>query len=174
MHIQRLDLTHSTAYRALRLRALQDHPDAFTSSFEEEAQRPLADTTQRLSTPAECLWGAFDGPQLVGMVGLSRETRIKNQHKAHLVGMYVAPEHTGQGVGAALVAAVLQHAAATGVALLVLTVTDGNHAAQALYERAGFVSFGVEPDAIRVQGVPLGKRHMALQLPTPTESPHAA
>ena len=170
MHIQRLDLTHSTAYRALRLRALQDHPDAFTSSFEEEAQRPLADTTQRMTAPAESLWGAFDGPQLVGMVGMSRETRVKNRHKAHLVGMYVAPEHAGHGVGAALVAAVVQHAAAHQVALLVLTVTDGNQAAQALYERAGFVSFGVEPDAIRVQGVRLGKRHMALQLPTPTES----
>ena len=84
MHIQPLDLTHSTAYRALRLRALQDHPDAFTSSFEEEAQRPPADTTQRMTSAAESLWGAFDGPHLVGM---SRENRVKNRHKAHLVGM---------------------------------------------------------------------------------------
>ena len=53
MHIQPLHLTHSTADRALRLRALQHHPDAFTSSFEEEAQRPLADTTQRMTAPAE-------------------------------------------------------------------------------------------------------------------------
>ena len=174
MHIQALGTADAPAYRALRLRALREHPDAFTSSVEEEAQRPLADTTQRLSHPAETLWGAFDGPQLVGMVGMSRETRLKNRHKAHLVGMYVAPEHTGRGVGAALVAAVLQHASAHQVALLVLTVTDGNQAAQALYERAGFASFGVEPDAIRVNGVRLGKRHMALQLPTSIESRHDA
>lgn len=174
MHINALGPADATAYRALRLRALREHPDAFTSSFEEEAERPLADTTQRLSNPAERLWGAFDGPQLVGMVGMSRETRVKNQHKAHLVGLHVAPEHAGQGVGAALVAAVVQHAAAHPLALLVLTVTDGNQAAQALYERAGFTSFGVEPDAIRVNGVRLGKRHMALQLPTPMKAPHDA
>jgi ribosomal protein S18 acetylase RimI-like enzyme len=172
MHINTLGITDAPAYRALRLRALREHADAFTSSFEEEAERPLADTIQRLSNPAERLWGAFDGPQLVGMVGISHETRLKNRHKAHLVGMYVAPEHAGQGVGAALVAAVVQHAAARQLALLVLTVTDGNHAAQALYERAGFVSFGVEPDAIRVNGVSLGKRHMALQLLTPLKAPH--
>ena len=174
MHINALGPADATAYRALRLRALREHPDAFTSSFEEEAERPLADTTQRLSNPAERLWGAFDGPQLVGMVGMSRETRLKNRHKARLVGLYVAPEHAGRGVGAALVAAVVQHAVAHPLALLVLTVTDGNQAAQALYERAGFTSFGVEPDAIRVNGVRLGKRHMALQLSTPMKAPHDA
>lgn len=174
MHIQPLDLTHSTAYCALRLRALKEHPDAFTSSFREEARRPLADTTQRLSNPAESLWGAFDGTQLVDMAGMSRENRVKNRHKAHLVGMYMASEHAGQGVGTALVAAVVRHAAAHQVALLVLAVTDGNQTAPALYERAGFVAFGVEPDAIRVQGARLGKRHRALQLPIPTESPHDA
>ena len=70
MHIQRLDMTHSTAYRDLRLRALQAPTDAFTARFEDEAQHPLADTTQRMTAPAESLWSAFDGPKLAGMVGM--------------------------------------------------------------------------------------------------------
>jgi hypothetical protein len=48
------------------------------------------------------------------------------------------------------------------LALLILTVTEGNRAGAALYERAGFASFGIEPDAIRVDGVPFGKQHMYL------------
>ena len=35
--------------------------------------------------------------------------------------------------------------------------------ATALFAPAGFVSFGVEPDAIRVDGISLGKRHRAIQ-----------
>lgn len=171
MQIKTLDTTDATAYRDLRLRALHENPDAFTSSFEEENKRPLEATVQRLTTTTEQLWGAFDGPHLIGMVGMSRESRVKNRHKAHLVGLYVVPEHAGQGVGAALVAAVLHHAADCQIALLVLTVTEGNRAAQALYERADFVSFGVEPDAIRINGVSLAKRHMARQHNALLESP---
>ncbi len=33
------------------------------------------------------------------MVGLERETRAKNRHKAKVVGMYVAHERTGRGIG---------------------------------------------------------------------------
>jgi ribosomal protein S18 acetylase RimI-like enzyme len=165
MDIRRLHLFDAPGYRALRLRGLREHADAFTSSFEEEALRPLADTERRLASSAEKLWGAFAGGELVGMVGLSRETRLKCRHKATLVGMYVADEFAGRGWGRALVETVVREVRACGVALVVLTVTDGNQAACALYTRAGFATLGIEPDAIRVNGIGYGKRHMFLQLP---------
>ena len=40
--IRRLMPDDAGEYRTLRLRALREHPDAFTSSFEEEQIRPLA------------------------------------------------------------------------------------------------------------------------------------
>ncbi len=110
------------------------------------------------------MWGAFVDGTLAGVVGMTRETRLKNRHKATLVAMYVAPEYGGQGLGLALVNNVVQTARIAGVELLVLTVTDTNRQAAALYARAGFAPFGVEPDAIRVNGVPFGKQHMYLQL----------
>lgn len=168
MEIRRLHLLDAPVYREFRLRGLREHPDAFTSSFEEENLRPLAYTQARLGTPlTEKIWGAFVGGQMAGMVGLSHETRQKNSHKAALVSMYVAAEFTGRGLGRALVDTVVQDARACGLGLIVLTVTEGNRQACALYEQAGFSSFGVEPDAIRVNGVRLGKRHMFLQLDAP-------
>ena len=98
MHLQPLDQIQNRAYRAMRLRALHEHPGAFTASFEEDAQRPLAGTTQRMTAPAELLWDAFDGPLLTVMTSMRREIRVKNRHKAHLVGMNVAKEHAGKGV----------------------------------------------------------------------------
>lgn len=166
--LRRLQMADAPEYRAFRLRGLREHPDAFTSSFEEETLRPLAYTEGRLNTPmTEKIWGAFVNGTLAGMVGLSHETRVKNRHKAALVSLYVAGEFTGRGLGRALVDTVLQDARASGVELVVLTVTDSNRAACALYAQAGFSAFGVEPDAIRVDGIAFGKRHMFLQLPAP-------
>lgn len=165
MQIRSLQLADAPAYRAFRLRGLREHPDAFTSGFEEENLRPLADTERRLAaSTTEKLWGAFAGGAMAGMVGLSCETRAKNRHKAALVGLYVADDFTGRGLGRALVQTVLQEAGACGIELVILTVTDGNRAACRLYEKAGFTAFGMEPDAIRVDGVSLGKQHMFLQL----------
>jgi ribosomal protein S18 acetylase RimI-like enzyme len=163
--IRRLEVRDAPDYRALRLHALRAHEDAFTSSFEEENVRQLADTEMRLrAVEAGKLWGAYVASQMVGMVGLSLETRIKNRHKGLLVSMYVAPEYTRRGLGLSLVDTVVQDARACGLELVLLTVTESNHAAIALYQKCGFTAFGTEPDAIRVNGVSFGKTHMYLSL----------
>jgi len=158
----------ASAYRALRLRGLREHPDAFTSSYEEDVQHPLAVTAARLATPRVTLWGGFVQGLLSGVVGLERETRAKNRHKATVVGMYVAPEAAGRGLGRALLAALLAQARAEPLQLLVLTVTQGNVQAQRLYEHCGFRSFGIEPKAIQVAGTFFAKNHMALDLGAPS------
>jgi RimJ/RimL family protein N-acetyltransferase len=162
MLVRRLTPADATLYRSLRLRALREHPDAFTSSWEDDRQQPLEAAAARLAK--EAFWGAYQGSELYGIVGLERESRSKNRHKATVVGMYVAPEATGQGLGRALMQALLAHARSVGVQSLVLTVTDGNPAATRLYESVGFRSFGIEPDAIRVEGHSYAKNHMHLDL----------
>jgi RimJ/RimL family protein N-acetyltransferase len=164
MQIRRLTPQDATAYRALRLRALREHPEAFTSSYEEDAQVPLQVAAARLDSNAFAFWGAAEGGELYGVVGLERELRAKSRHKGIVIGMYVAAEAAGQGVGRALLEALLAHARAEGLGSLVLTVTEGNEPARRLYERAGFRSFGIEPDAVRVQGRSHAKNHMHLDL----------
>lgn len=155
----------AAVYREFRLRGLREHADAFTSSFEEENLRMLADTEKRLSPAGDTvMWAAFVDGAMSGVAGLNRETRLKNRHKATLVAMYVAPEYQGHGIGRALVGKVLDEARAGGVGLVVLTVTAGNREATALYEKCGFKSFGIEPDAIRVNNVSYGKQHMYFQV----------
>ena len=167
MEIRRLHADDAPAYRALRLRALQEHPEAFTSSFEEEQDRPAAWSARRLADGA-AFWGAFDDAgALFGMVGLDREQRLKSRHKATVIGMYVAPEHGRGGAGRALMHALLDGARQAGIARLVLTVTRGNEAAQRLYLRCGFRSFGIEPGAIRVAGRDYDKDHMFLEIGLP-------
>jgi ribosomal protein S18 acetylase RimI-like enzyme len=156
----------ATLVRSLRLRALREHPDAFTSSYEQDRDLPVEATSQRLA--AHPFWGAYHHAELRGFVGFERDLRPKSRHKATVMGMYVAPEAGGQGVGRKLLEALIAHARVNGVESLVLTVTDGNERATRLYEAAGFRSFGIEPDAIRVAGRSCAKNHMHMNLaPTP-------
>jgi ribosomal protein S18 acetylase RimI-like enzyme len=165
MSVRILTRADATAFRELRLRALKEHADAFTSGFEEDAQKPLAATEQRLEDIGNTFWGAFVDGRLQGIVGLTREARAKATHKANIVAMYVTPESGRRGLGRELLQAVIDHArSVAGLEQLVLTVTRNNHAAAELYRTTGFMTFGVEPRAIKVAGAYFDKEHMILFL----------
>ena len=163
--IRRLTSSDAAAYRALRLRGFHDHPEAFTSSFEEESLKPLASSAQRLEEDSSCrFWGAFVDDTLVGLVGLERDWRRKVRHKGLIIGMFVAPEFARRGIARALLNTLLKHARESALEMLVLTVTRGNVAAESLYLDAGFRSWGMEPGAIRVRDQGLDKNHLFLHL----------
>jgi RimJ/RimL family protein N-acetyltransferase len=164
MDIRRLAPSDAPAFRTLRLRALWEFPQAFTSSYEEDEKLPIEASEKRLASQLQKFWGAFEGAELCGMVGLERQPRAKNRHKAAVVGMYVVHEQMGRGIGGALLKALVEDARASRLELLVLTVTEGDSAALRLYERCGFRSFGIEPHAIKVDDRTYAKNHMYLTL----------
>jgi ribosomal protein S18 acetylase RimI-like enzyme len=164
IQVRRLGPADAATYRTLMLEAYERHPEAFTSSVAERASLPLSWWEARVNADAnahEMVLGAYKGSRLSGVAGLSFESREKARHKAHLFGMYVPSNLRGGGVGKSLVLAVLEHARKRpGVRLVQLTVTQGNAPAQALYERCGFVPFGVEPFAVALGADFVSKVHM--------------
>jgi ribosomal protein S18 acetylase RimI-like enzyme len=163
MTITALTAEHAAQYRNLMLHGYEHAPDAFTSTPEERAAMPLSWWAQRIADPTGMgiAFGALDGENLVGTVALEFSAKPKTRHKAHLIGMYVLESWRGRGLGRQLVAAALEHAAERpGIALVTLTVSEGNAPAVALYEAAGFQTFGVEPKAIRTEGGYIAKVHM--------------
>lgn len=137
--IRRITLDDLDVYREVRLRALQDSPSAFGSTFEREAQRPLpewADRVARTAAGAErAMFLAFDGEECVGLAGCVEDDLGADRQ---LVSMWVAPSHRGSGVAGELVDAVLEWADDVGARRVGLWVTRGNDRAQRFYERAGF------------------------------------
>jgi len=175
VHIRRLKRGDVDRYHALRQRGLAEHPEAFTSSAEEEAAS-TEKAAKRLApdprAPHDVVLGAFDGETLVGVVGMSVDPRAKACHRGHVFGMYVAPEVAGTGVGRGLLDALVAHACAcNGLDSLVLTVTAENEHARRFYERAGFAAFGREPGAVRVGDRAYDKLHMIRWLDAATGSP---
>lgn len=144
----------ASAYRALRLQALRDHPEAFGASYEDEAARSLEMTAKRLDGgPLNCVFGAFAGDDLVGTAGfVVPDQSPKSRHKGLLVGVHVAPGHRGRELGRRLVTAVIDHARPQ-VVLLQAAVGVTNAPALRLYESLGFRRYGLEEKALRVEGV---------------------
>jgi|SRR5688572_2714616 len=172
MEIRALDSGDVAAFRALRLAALRECPTAFSSSYEEECDLPVAQQAQRMAPDADhVIFGALDGETLVGTIGLHRETRLKLAHKAVIWGVYVAPAFRGRGVGRMLLERALAHAKSMSDLLQVtLGVNTANAAAIALYQAVGFEPFGLERGFLRVDGVLYDELHMALGIAKPGDS----
>lgn len=151
MMIRALGAADAETYRALMLEAYGAYPQAFTSSVAERAAMPLSWWQKRLDNPLDRLLGAFEGQTLAGIVGLAFEPREKARHKVTLFGMYVTEAYQQHGLGRQLVEAALAEARRhPRLKLIQLTVTAGNAAAFALYQRCGFIQYGLEPLAVRV------------------------
>ncbi|CAI8964357.1 GNAT family acetyltransferase [Pseudomonas sp. IT-P253] len=165
MWIEQLDASHALDYRALMLEAYDLHPQAFTSSVRERAVMPLSWWESRLTGKLDVVLGAFEEGKLAGIVGLAFESREKARHKVTLFGMYVSGKVRQRGLGYQLVQAALKQAQThPGLKLIQLTVTAGNEAALNLYQRCGFIQFGLEPLAVRVGEDYFDKIHMWREL----------
>jgi len=169
MPIALLTPQHREAYRALRLQALKECPTAFGSSYDYEAALPLSKFAERIrpeGAPDDGIFGAFvEGDRLVGTLGFHREPRDKRRHICLLWSMYVAPEFRGHGHGGALIDAAIAHARQIGgVRQLVLAVHVNNTPACSLYRSRGFERFGLERDALFVNGEYHDEEHMVLFL----------
>lgn len=166
MLVRPLTPADAAPFNALRLEGLRSDPTAFASSFEEEVDRPLEVVAARLDAGDDgVVLGAFDDEQLVGVVGLRRVARAKEQHKAYLWGMYVTRTARGLGVGRQLVRAALDHATLMpGLRQVHLGVSTDNEPARVLYASFGFEPFGLERAALVVDGAAIDEWHMVLAI----------
>jgi ribosomal protein S18 acetylase RimI-like enzyme len=117
-----------------------------------------------IGTPPSLTLGGFVDDGLVGTAGLLVSTKVKQRHKGHIVGVYVASAWRGTGLARALIDGLVTQARQDGLAVLTLSVTVGNHAARRVYLDAGFTSYGMEPRSLRVADVFFDEELMALLL----------
>lgn len=147
--IRRLESDDAAAFRALRMEGARRHPREFRFSPKDEDGQPLSAVRERLA--GSFVAGAFAGGELVGIGGWTRLAGAKLRHKGLLWGMYLRPSARGSGTAGRIVDAIVNDARGE-VETLVLTVVAHNAAARRLYERHGFVAYGTEPRAVKVDG----------------------
>ncbi|MGH8855729.1 MAG: GNAT family N-acetyltransferase [Telluria sp.] len=162
--IRRLRPDEGEAYRAIRLRALQDAPDAFGSTLALEQTRPLENWTARLEQAAssgiDCPLAAEADGELVGLAWAKVDA--VDAGLVNLYQMWMAPQWRGQGVAGTLLRAAIAWAGARGARAVELGVNCANPAAIGLYARAGFVTVS-SPYPMR-EGTTLMEQRMRLTL----------
>ena len=126
--------------RRIRLEALRDAPDAFGSTYAEEAASDEAAWQRSMSSGVTffAYLSKINGTDPVGLVAAFQE----KPGRVELVSLWVRPQARGQGVGEALVAAVIGWAEARIVTSVHLWVIEINKHAWVLYERCGFALTG--------------------------------
>jgi ribosomal protein S18 acetylase RimI-like enzyme len=131
-------------YRALRLRALQDSPDAFGSTFDAERGRPDAVWAARVAEAAasgkDLALVAQSGDEWCGLAWC--KVAADDSAVANLYQMWVAPERRGQGAGGRLLREAMAWAAAAGAKFLRLGVAEAESPALRLYVAHGFARVG--------------------------------
>jgi RimJ/RimL family protein N-acetyltransferase len=162
--IRALGATDVEAYRELRLTALANSPASFGISYEEEARLSMDSLGSHVvSDGPSVIFGALAGAQLVGVAGFAANQRLKRRHKGTLWGVFLMPEWRGRGLGDRLVGRVIEHATAH-VLILQAGVTMTNQRARQVYARLGFVPYGVERQALLIDGTFYDDELLALDL----------
>ncbi|QHG65885.1 GNAT family N-acetyltransferase [Pseudomonas putida] len=162
--VRPLEASEWRVYRALRLRALQDSPDAFASQYEGEAVREDSDWAARVSAAAMStsvqVLIAFQQTEPCGLVWC--KSSAAEPAVVELFQMWVGPSARGLGAGRALLDAAIAWAVRRGAERVCLGVTIARSAAMHLYESSGFCPVG-EPEPLR-PGSMLMSQTMELQL----------
>ncbi|MFD1797526.1 GNAT family N-acetyltransferase [Paracoccus aurantiacus] len=131
-------------WRAIRLEALRNAPEAFGSSLDDWQDRPLSDFADRLSGCA--MWAAGSRPgEPRAVASWERDISPAEPDLGWVMSVYVAPDMRGRGLSDAIFAQLARDAARAGMTRLGLHVGQNNDPAQALYRRAGFIPTGGPP-----------------------------
>ena len=148
--IRQFTADDTMTWRTIRLEALANAPIAFGETLDDAEKQAIEDYRKTVSGPFPP-FAAFDGALAIGAVGFYILGGPKMSHRGVLWGMYVSPTHRGQGIGRKLIGAVIDHARGR-VEQIHLHVVTANAPAYDLYRSMGFVTYGVEPRALRYAG----------------------
>jgi ribosomal protein S18 acetylase RimI-like enzyme len=158
--VRRLEPEDAALYVRLRRAALDDAPFSFASSPEDDLAFSVDFVRDALASPDQAMFGAFAG-DLIGIVGIFRDRSVKGAHKCNIWGLYVAPDARSNGIGRALMTEAIGFAQSLeGVTHVHTSASDHAPEAIALYQSLGFITWGVEPAALRVGDLTVPEHHM--------------
>lgn len=148
MDIVRLPIEKWNEYRALRLRALKEDPEAFSSSYADSLRQPEQFWKARLASAERgerswLLFGRQDNKP-VGMIGAFIEG--DTTETATVVSVYVPREERGNGISSRLMEEILRVLSAVPrLRKARLDVNVSQVAAIRVYQRCGFREIGRKP-----------------------------
>ncbi|NEU32103.1 GNAT family N-acetyltransferase [bacterium LRH843] len=144
-------LEDAEKYRSIRLESLQNSPESFASSYEEEKDLSIEEIMNKFRLDDSFTYGAFENGELVGIITLHRDKLYKLSHRAHIGAMYVSPVKRSFGIGKDLMEEAIKKAKSIkGLEQVYLAVVSTNESAKKLYCSLGFEVFGTEKKGLKL------------------------
>ena len=142
LRIRAIDGEEWRLWRSLRLRAVEDSPDAFRSTLGQESAEADDWWIQLIKNSANhphdvLLVAEVDGDAVGMLFG-----RLNDGGLLDVGSMWVEPEVRRTGIGRRLLATAVEWGASAGAQRAELWVGEDNVAAQRLYKQAGFAPTG--------------------------------
>lgn len=117
----------------------------------ESGERAWFDQLGQGAFPTHLVWSVAD--ERGDAVGLVQLSDIHWIHRTCMFGVWIGPEHWGQGFAGAATVLACEHAVvALGLRQVRLEVVASNEVARAIYLRCGFVDEAVLRDAVLLDG----------------------
>jgi ribosomal protein S18 acetylase RimI-like enzyme len=134
-------------WKAFRLEALQNNPESFSSSYEDEVTWP--DSMFQDSLTKNHIFGVFVHDVLVAGGGFYALTASKTKHRGVVWGVYTQPAYRGKGYARLLLKEIIADAK-KHVSQLHLSCITTNAPAITLYKQLGFRIYAQEPKSLKV------------------------
>jgi ribosomal protein S18 acetylase RimI-like enzyme len=165
--IRELSPEDAQQFKELRRRAVELNESGFASALDEWWSRPIPEIEAMLkeehASLNDFILGAFEGDQLVGMVGFFRPAKPKLERKGHIWGMFLLPEWRGQRIAGQLLDELISRAKKLpGLEQLQLTTLNRYKASISLYKSRGFRIFATEAGSIRAGDQIFDELYMSL------------
>ena len=156
------------AFLNLKRIGLSANPEDFVASLPDDPLDYPQQVSERIKKASvesgDIIVGAF-APDLVGIISVTRDKRLKRRHKADLHGMFVIPEFRGRGIGKRLFLESMDLAyKMPGLEEIQLIVASGNSGAYTMYQQFGFEPVWREKHALKVDSGYVDAYHMVLRL----------
>jgi GNAT superfamily N-acetyltransferase len=138
--VRRIKMGEAEIYKRLRLAALKDSPEAFSTTYESALARTAASWSAQVEEAAQGndrgIFLAFCDHEAVGMAALYRDG--DHPQTGEILQMWIASPYRSQGIGKQLLDTIVDWARACRFEELKAQVTGLNQRAIPFYENYGF------------------------------------
>lgn len=131
--IKILQLINLTDFINLRLESLEQNPDSFLSTFDEEVKYSQQDWHNKLLTSN--WFGYFDNDQLCAMINLQLSKKLKTAHTAELGGLNIKNQFRKNGIAKKLILFTEEFCAQKNILQIYLGCNAENQPAINLYKK---------------------------------------